>query len=109
MLNRTVTQEIPTMDSSKSTDTVSSQMLGNTMEGLYRLDKDNKPIQQQQNLARKVKMVKIYVQTTQRCKMVKWRSSNCERFRMQQQRLLDPKQLLSMHLSHSRLKCRSSK
>ena len=44
MLNRTVTQEIPTMDSSKSTDTVSSQMLGNTMEGLYRLDKDNKPI-----------------------------------------------------------------
>ena len=32
------------MDSSKSTDTVSSQMLGNTMEGLYRLDKDNKPI-----------------------------------------------------------------
>ncbi|MEB8584420.1 peptide ABC transporter substrate-binding protein, partial [Bacillus cereus] len=44
VLNRTVTQEIPTMDSSKSTDTVSSQMLGNTMEGLYRLDKDNKPI-----------------------------------------------------------------
>ena len=65
MLNRTVTQEIPTMDSSKSTDTVSSQMLGNTMEGLYRLDKDNKPIPAaQQNLVRKVKMVKIYVQTT---------------------------------------------
>ena len=49
------------MDSSKSTDTVSSQMLGNTMEGLYRLDKDNKPIPVEQNLARKVKMVKIYI------------------------------------------------
>ncbi|MGG3446716.1 peptide ABC transporter substrate-binding protein [Bacillus nitratireducens] len=44
VLNQTVNQEIPTMDSSKSTDTVSLQMLGNTMEGLYRLDKDNKPI-----------------------------------------------------------------
>ena len=61
VLNRTVNQEIPTMDSSKSTDTVSSQMLGNTMEGLYRLDKDNKPIPAAQNLARKVKMVKIYI------------------------------------------------
>ena len=44
MLNRTENQEIPTMDVSKSTDTLGSQILGNTMEGLYRLDKDNKPI-----------------------------------------------------------------
>ncbi len=32
------------MDTSKNTDTLGSQILGNTMEGLYRLDKDNKPI-----------------------------------------------------------------
>ncbi|MGP4945887.1 MULTISPECIES: peptide ABC transporter substrate-binding protein [Bacillus] len=44
VLNRTEQQEIPTMDTSKSTDTLGSQILGNTMEGLYRLDKDNKPI-----------------------------------------------------------------
>ncbi len=44
MLNRTENQEIPTMDTSKSTDTLGAQILGNTMEGLYRLDKDNKPI-----------------------------------------------------------------
>ncbi|MGF9854274.1 ABC transporter substrate-binding protein [Bacillus paramobilis] len=44
VLNRTEQQEIPTMDTSKSTDTLGAQILGNTMEGLYRLDKDNKPI-----------------------------------------------------------------
>ncbi|HEK9102144.1 peptide ABC transporter substrate-binding protein [Bacillus pfraonensis] len=44
VLNRTETNEIPTMDVSKNTDTLGSQILGNTMEGLYRLDKDNKPI-----------------------------------------------------------------
>lgn len=43
VLNRTETNEIPTMDTSKNTDTLGSQILGNTMEGLYRLDKDNKP------------------------------------------------------------------
>lgn len=50
------------MDTSKSTDTLGAQILGNTMEGLYRLDKDNKPIPgQPQNQVRKAKMVKIYV------------------------------------------------
>ena len=44
VLNRTENQEIPTMDTSKSTDTLGAQILGNTMEYLYRLDKDNKPI-----------------------------------------------------------------
>ncbi|MEH6851533.1 ABC transporter substrate-binding protein, partial [Bacillus pseudomycoides] len=44
VLNLVEANEIPSMDVSKSTDTVSSLILGNTMEGLYRLDKDNKPI-----------------------------------------------------------------
>ena len=58
VLNRTETNEIPTMDTSKNTDTLGSQILGNTMEGLYRLDKDNKPTPAPRNLVRKVKMVK---------------------------------------------------
>ncbi|MED2766057.1 peptide ABC transporter substrate-binding protein [Bacillus thuringiensis] len=44
ILHLSETQEIPTLDVSKTTDTVSAHILGNIMEGLYRLDKDNKPI-----------------------------------------------------------------
>ena len=42
VLNLTEAQEIPSMDSSKATDQVSFLALNNVMEGLYRLDKDNK-------------------------------------------------------------------
>lgn len=42
VLNLTETNEIPSMDSSKATDQVSFQVMNNVMEGLYRLDKDNK-------------------------------------------------------------------
>ena len=41
MLNLTESQEIPSMDSAKA-DQVSFLALNNVMEGLYRLDKDNK-------------------------------------------------------------------
>ena len=61
VLNRTVNQEIPTMDSSKSTDTVSSQMLGIRWKDYIVLIKIISLFQPQQNLARKVKMVKIYI------------------------------------------------
>lgn len=43
VLNITDTAEIPSMDTSKSTDNVSFKVFVNAMEGLYRLDKDNKP------------------------------------------------------------------
>ncbi|OOE12158.1 peptide ABC transporter substrate-binding protein [Fictibacillus arsenicus] len=36
-------EEIPSMDSSQATDSVSFEVMNNVMEGLYRLDKDNKP------------------------------------------------------------------
>ncbi len=42
VLNLTESQEIPSMDSVKATDQVSFLALNNVMEGLYRLDKDNK-------------------------------------------------------------------
>lgn len=41
-LNWDETAEMPTMDLSLATDTVSFDSLGNTLEGLYRLGKDNK-------------------------------------------------------------------
>ncbi|MFD3445876.1 peptide ABC transporter substrate-binding protein [Microbacteriaceae bacterium 4G12] len=43
VLNITETSEIPSADTTKSTDNVSFKVFVNAMEGLYRLDKDNKP------------------------------------------------------------------
>ncbi|MCA9766652.1 MAG: peptide ABC transporter substrate-binding protein [Carnobacterium sp.] len=42
-LNLIETAEIPTMDSVLNTDTVGSTVMNNVMEGLYRLNLDNKP------------------------------------------------------------------
>ncbi|MFX3630025.1 MAG: peptide ABC transporter substrate-binding protein [Ectobacillus sp.] len=44
VLNLIETDEIPTMDTTKATDAIAFRNMVNTMEGLYRLDKDNKPI-----------------------------------------------------------------
>ena len=44
VLNLTELQEPPNLDSAKTTDVVSFMILGNTQEGLYRLDKDSKPV-----------------------------------------------------------------
>ncbi|KEK24819.1 peptide ABC transporter substrate-binding protein [Bacillus gaemokensis] len=42
VINLTETQEIPTMDPALSADAVSSRVMNNTMEGLYRLEKGDK-------------------------------------------------------------------
>lgn len=42
-LTLSITSEPPGLDSSKTTDTTSFDLLNNLMEGLYRLNKDNKP------------------------------------------------------------------
>ncbi|MFJ8530157.1 peptide ABC transporter substrate-binding protein [Bacillus sp. NPDC094106] len=42
VLNLVETQEIPTMDPALSAESVSSRVMNNTMEGLYRLGKDDK-------------------------------------------------------------------
>lgn len=44
VLNLAEIQEPPKLDSAKSTDVVSFMILGNVKEGLYRLDKDSKPV-----------------------------------------------------------------
>ena len=41
--NLVVQQEMPTADLSVATDTISFAALNNVYEGIYRLDKDNKP------------------------------------------------------------------
>ena len=61
VLNLTEAQEIPSMDSSKATDQVSFLALNNVMEGLYRLDKDNKALQGLLNHIKRVMMVKVYI------------------------------------------------
>lgn len=43
VMNTATPNEISTLDSSKYGDTTSSEVLQNTMEGLYRFDKDNQP------------------------------------------------------------------
>lgn len=43
-LNLISTSDIPTIDPSKATDTVSFEVMTNTMEGLVRIDKENKAI-----------------------------------------------------------------
>ncbi|MFC0189569.1 peptide ABC transporter substrate-binding protein [Fictibacillus aquaticus] len=44
VLNLLEKSEIPSMDTSKATDSVSFDVMNNVFEGLYRLDKNNKPV-----------------------------------------------------------------
>ncbi|KZD41103.1 peptide ABC transporter substrate-binding protein [Bacillus cereus] len=92
VFNKTENQEIPTMDTSKSTDTLGSQILGNTMEGLYRLDKVNKPIPAAAESSTKSEDGKKY--TFKLRKDAKWSNGDpvtAKDFVFAWQRLLDPK------------------
>ncbi|MBU5219584.1 peptide ABC transporter substrate-binding protein [Bacillus albus] len=92
VFNKTENQEIPTMDTSKSTDTLGSQILGNTMEGLYRLDKANKPIPAAAESSTKSEDGKKY--TFKLRKDAKWSNGDpvtAKDFVFAWQRLLDPK------------------
>ena len=60
-VNLTESQEIPSMDSAKATDQVSFLALNNVMEGLYRLDKDNKATPELLSHIKRVMMVKIHI------------------------------------------------
>ncbi|HDR7720018.1 peptide ABC transporter substrate-binding protein [Bacillus albus] len=92
VFNKTENQEIPTMDTSKSTDTLGSQILGNTMEGLYRLDKENKPTPAAAESSTKSEDGKKY--TFKLRKDAKWSNGDpvtAKDFVFAWQRLLDPK------------------
>ncbi len=45
VLNLYESAEIPSMDTTQATDAVSFNIMNNVFEGLYRLDKDNKPVE----------------------------------------------------------------
>ncbi|WP_242223597.1 peptide ABC transporter substrate-binding protein [Bacillus cereus group sp. BfR-BA-01380] len=92
VLNLAETAEIPTMDTSKSKDSASSLILGNTMEGLYRLDKDNKPVPGMAESYKKSDDGKKY--TFKIRKDAKWSNGDpvtAKDFVFAWQRLLDPK------------------
>ncbi|MDC2866568.1 peptide ABC transporter substrate-binding protein [Bacillus sp. BP-3] len=92
VLNLLETNEIPSMDSSKSTDQVSFIVLNNVMEGLYRLDKDNKPTPGVAESYKKSEDGKKYTFTLR--KNAKWSNGDpvtAKDFVFAWQRLLDPK------------------
>ncbi|WP_440603880.1 peptide ABC transporter substrate-binding protein [Bacillus sp. GB_SG_008] len=92
VLNLLETQEIPSMDSSKATDAVSFLALNNVMEGLYRLDKDQKPTPGMAESYKKSDDGKTY--TFKLRKDAKWSNGDpvtAKDFVFAWQRLLDPK------------------
>ncbi|MGG2065125.1 peptide ABC transporter substrate-binding protein [Bacillus sp. S14(2024)] len=92
VLNLLETQEIPSMDSSKATDQVSFLALNNVMEGLYRLDKDQKPTPGMAESFKKSDDGKTY--TFKLRKDAKWSNGDpvtAKDFVFAWQRLLDPK------------------
>ncbi|ENQ3107919.1 oligopeptide transport system substrate-binding protein [Bacillus sp. 491mf] len=92
VLSLVETQEIPTMDSSKATDAVSFLALNNVMEGLYRLDKDQKPTPGVAESYKKSDDGKKY--TFKLRKDAKWSNGDpvtAKDFVFAWQRLLDPK------------------
>ncbi|HDX9707685.1 TPA: peptide ABC transporter substrate-binding protein [Bacillus thuringiensis] len=92
VLHLSETQEIPTLDVSKVTDTVSAHILGNVMEGLYRLDKDNKPIPGIAESSKKSDDGKTYTFTIR--KNAQWSNGDdvtAQDFLFSWRRLVDPK------------------
>ncbi|PGS83530.1 peptide ABC transporter substrate-binding protein [Bacillus cereus] len=91
-LNLEANQELPTMDVTKSTDSISASILGNVMEGLYRLNKDNEPIPGMAESYTKTQDGKTY--TFQIRKDAKWSNGapvTAKDFVFAWKRLLNPK------------------
>lgn len=91
VLNWDETAELPTMDLSKSTDTVSFDALANTMEGLYRLGKDSKI---EPGLAKKTKVSDNGKQYTFYLRKDKWSNGDnvtAKDFVYSWQRTVNPK------------------
>lgn len=69
-MNTATSNEISTLDSSKYGDTTSSEVLQNSMEGLYRFDKNNQPKLAGATSVSKSKDEKVYTYTLR--KNAKW-------------------------------------
>ncbi len=91
VLNLTETQEPPGLDSSKTTDTVSFSVLNNVMEGLYRLDKNNEPVE---GMAESVDISKDKKTYTFKLRDAKWSDGEpvkAQDFEYSWKRALNPK------------------
>ena len=91
VLNLTETQEPPGLDNSKTTDTVSFSVLNNVMEGLYRLDKNNEPVE---GMAESVDISKDKKTYTFKLRDAKWSDGEpvkAQDFEYSWKRALDPK------------------
>ena len=71
VLNWNEPSELPTMDLSKATDTISFDMLNNSMEGLLRIGKNSKVEPGIAVLQSFFRRTYIYFQSAQGCQMVK--------------------------------------
>jgi oligopeptide transport system substrate-binding protein len=69
VLNVTDNAEIPSMDSTLATDAVSFRVMNNVLEGLYRLDRENKP---QPAIAKSVELSKDKRTYTFKLRDAKW-------------------------------------
>lgn len=91
-LNTSTPNEISTLDSSKYGDTTSSEILQNSMEGLYRFDKNNKPQLAGASSVSRSKDQKIYTFTLR--KNAKWSNGDpvvAKDYVTGWQRTVDPK------------------
>ncbi|WP_419471634.1 peptide ABC transporter substrate-binding protein [Gottfriedia acidiceleris] len=73
VLNVTENAEIPSMDSTLATDAVSFRVMNNVLEGLYRLDRQNKP---QPAMAKSVEISKDKKTYTFNLRDAKWSNGN---------------------------------
>lgn len=90
--NTSTPNEISTLDSSKYGDTTSSEILQNSMEGLYRFDKNNKPHLAGATSVKRSKDQKVYTFTLR--KNAKWSNGDpviAQDYVTGWQRTVDPK------------------
>lgn len=92
VMNTSVTNEISTLDSSKYGDTISSEVLQNSMEGLYRFNKKNQPELAGATKVERSKDQKVYTFTLR--KNAKWSNGDpvtAQDYVLAWRRTVDPK------------------
>ncbi|MDR6226283.1 peptide ABC transporter substrate-binding protein [Desmospora profundinema] len=91
VLNLMQTSEPPGLDSATTTDAVSNEILNNVMEGLYRLDKNNEPVE---GMAEDVEISKDKKTYTFKLREAEWSDGEpvtAQDFEYAWKRALDPK------------------
>lgn len=98
VMNTATPNEIATLDSSKYDDTTSSEMLQNSLEGLYRFDKNNKPQLAGATSVKRSNNQKVYTYTLR--KDAKWSNGDpvvAQDYVTGWRRAVDPKNSASIY------------